>query len=540
MNLEGANLRDTKANLILLFCLILYLLITLPLSDWIIDDAGITFSYARSLAGGHGLVSQPGMEPVEGYSNFLWLIFMVPFFILGIFDPYVIPKIISFLLVAVTYLFVHKSLYSITKSYIVSFVVLLSISLNASFVIWTCSGLENPLYIALISILFYSQLKILSENKISLRDGVVSAFLATAIGLTRPDGILYAIIFPVTLLIYFISRKESSIKPSLQCLGAFVLSFLGAFGSFILFRWLYFGAIYPNTYFAKATNLTVSIDRVLTLQQPYLSKLTTLLGSVVTLKGAFLTIVILIALSTMLLIFKKETKSHILILTFLFISGFIYLILPVDWMGEYRFATAFFVFFYILLFVQLFSVISLTKFQERTKLYMMTGLSVCIIGVTLWKHVPRFKSAYKNKIVSFERIAKAYAFKFNELADEMQIKNGSVLLPDIGGTLYYSNLKVYDMVGLCDKVIAKTLRNDKETFYNYVFEEIKPTYIHIHGNWTLATNFDSDERFRRDYQPINEYQDEWIIKQTGKLMMSGDYVRKDALKESENEASSKL
>ena len=34
-----------------------------------IDDAGISFSYARNFALGDGLVSQPGFPPVEGFSN---------------------------------------------------------------------------------------------------------------------------------------------------------------------------------------------------------------------------------------------------------------------------------------------------------------------------------------------------------------------------------------------------------------------------------------------------------------------------------------
>ena len=41
---------------------------------WTVDDAGVSFAYARSLAGGHGLVSQPGAprkawlpETTEGF-----------------------------------------------------------------------------------------------------------------------------------------------------------------------------------------------------------------------------------------------------------------------------------------------------------------------------------------------------------------------------------------------------------------------------------------------------------------------------------------
>lgn len=44
-----------------------------------IEDAGISFAYARNLAQGDGLVSYPGGERVEGYSNALWVFLLEPF-----------------------------------------------------------------------------------------------------------------------------------------------------------------------------------------------------------------------------------------------------------------------------------------------------------------------------------------------------------------------------------------------------------------------------------------------------------------------------
>ena len=40
------------------------------------DDAAISLTYARNLANGHGLVWNVGHVPVEGYSNFLWTLWM--------------------------------------------------------------------------------------------------------------------------------------------------------------------------------------------------------------------------------------------------------------------------------------------------------------------------------------------------------------------------------------------------------------------------------------------------------------------------------
>ena len=45
--------------------------------QWIVDDAGITFAYARSLATGAGPVLQPGAAAVEGYSDPTWLALLV-------------------------------------------------------------------------------------------------------------------------------------------------------------------------------------------------------------------------------------------------------------------------------------------------------------------------------------------------------------------------------------------------------------------------------------------------------------------------------
>ena len=45
------------------------------LIDWELDDAYISYRYALNFVQGHGLVYNPG-EPVEGYTNFLWTIFI--------------------------------------------------------------------------------------------------------------------------------------------------------------------------------------------------------------------------------------------------------------------------------------------------------------------------------------------------------------------------------------------------------------------------------------------------------------------------------
>src|SRR5260221_12752681 len=47
------------------------------------EDAFIGFRYVRHLVAGHGLVWNIGEPPVEGYTNFLWLMLLAGFTRLG-------------------------------------------------------------------------------------------------------------------------------------------------------------------------------------------------------------------------------------------------------------------------------------------------------------------------------------------------------------------------------------------------------------------------------------------------------------------------
>ena len=59
-----------------------------------IEDAGITFAYARNLIDGEGLVSFPGGERVEGYSNALWTFLIAGFYGLGL-SPFTSSKLLG-------------------------------------------------------------------------------------------------------------------------------------------------------------------------------------------------------------------------------------------------------------------------------------------------------------------------------------------------------------------------------------------------------------------------------------------------------------
>ncbi|MEO8395236.1 MAG: hypothetical protein ABI700_19720 [Chloroflexota bacterium] len=136
---------------------------------WIVDDAGISFAYSRNLAQGYGLVSQAGKAPVEGYSNFTWVLLLAPFFLPGNLDPALAPKILSFLLIVGTFVVLYRVLKPLPSRRWIGLATFSLIALNTSFAAWTMSGLENPLYVFLVSLLLAGSMRIVADGEVARR-----------------------------------------------------------------------------------------------------------------------------------------------------------------------------------------------------------------------------------------------------------------------------------------------------------------------------------------------------------------------------------
>lgn len=500
------------------------------LFEWLIDDAGISFVYSRNLADGHGLVSQPGMEPVEGFSNFLWVLLMTPFFFLGLFDPFITVKTVSIVLVGISFFYLHRAAMILSdRQRLVSLVSLLLLATNTSFVIWTCSGLENPLYAMLICMLLFQiirNLEIEQESRISPQ---MIAITSSALALTRPDGIVYAVAFPFVLFVGFLIGQIRA-RELVTKLWKFSITIIGIIGSFMAFRLLYFGDSMPNTYYVKGGPGTKELIKLLTLQKNYLIKLQELWQSIF---GDWLWLfipLVLLALSILSVKLRRYLLYDVTLITLMGLALAAYLLLGIDYMREYRFATNFLGLLYLSLTVAVYRLLSSLRLSKIPK-GILLGVLLALAGIaTYTEHRPRYQAFCKRPSVSFTRVANNFGLRFNRIAEYLELENPSFLVPDIGGTLYYSNLRIIDLAGLCDKTIAKTRRYNLSAFHEYVFEDVKPTIIHIHGYFTAVSRLDEDERFTRDYVAIHLTDDEAARKRLGRDALSGDFVRKDAVK----------
>ena len=80
-------------SLVVLLYLFHYLVFCIP-QPFFIEDAGISFAYARNAAMGEGFVGYPGGERVEGFSNPLWTFILSALYFVGL-DPWTSSKILG-------------------------------------------------------------------------------------------------------------------------------------------------------------------------------------------------------------------------------------------------------------------------------------------------------------------------------------------------------------------------------------------------------------------------------------------------------------
>ena len=471
--------------------LALYIVHAAQLGSWIVDDAGISFAYARSLAQGHGLVSQPGAPPVEGFSNPLWTLLLSGFFAAGVFHPVAVPKLLAVLLVGATYALlaveVRRSAGQRAPGLALLAPVLLSVV--APFVVWTTSGLENALlaFLAAASCALCRRAWREPGRAVDVAAGAVAALLA----LTRPDGIVYAAAYPVALAL----RARWTRGPVASLAGG-LIRFAGGLVPLVAawqaVRLLWFGDLLPNTYYAKGgPDVRAIVDS---------AKAFDLLWS-----GVGPAVVLALGVVSLGLVRARGRRDGLVALPalHLLLAGAAYLLLPDDWMGEYRFATPFFVFLAWSLADALVAIQRAWP-ARLGPMALAHAAAAAFLVATALGDLPRTRSFARDPTVPFAWIRSLAGEGFNDVATAAGLREGSVLLPDVGGALYASRLRVHDLAGLCDRTTARTIGVDPPAFRDYVFEVLRPSFIHVHGVWSARARLHEDARLARDYVVLRE------------------------------------
>lgn len=201
-----------------------------------VDDAYITYRYTANLARGAGPTWNPGQDPVEGFTNFAWMVWHVPWVWLGVPLPVVSKLTAACCAAAIVGLLVTGPR---TRSGAVaaagSFVLFLPTWVHVD------SGLETAPFALVVLRTVVLAARLLRDREAPVRPWELPALLLLA-GTLRPDGVLG--VAPPLLLWLWLRRRE---RATWVWTGAAAVVGLG----YLAGRWAYYGYALPNTFHVK-------------------------------------------------------------------------------------------------------------------------------------------------------------------------------------------------------------------------------------------------------------------------------------------------
>lgn len=477
---------------------------------WIVDDAGITFAYARSITTGAGPVLQAGGPAVEGYSDPAWLAVLAVGRLVGLFDrgawfgvpDYVLyPKGVALLCCVGVYIALYRAATAAChRPVLVALVAGTAVALTPSFVIWSFSGLENSLMALAVAWLAAVLVRAaMADCLLTARTAVTCGLLAALAALTRPEGLLYAAAYPIVVASFV--RKGILLRTA-RAAAVSIAAFAVPMGAYLLWRVLTFHALLPNTAMAKAQH----VPQVTAVHQAI---------NLIDYVGWPLVLIAVACVGAVLARPSPARRTVVVLAVPLALAVLSFVVLVRDWMGELRFASPIWPLAALTAAVAVAAVTREMSVRGHAVLATCTVLACVLTAITWQQRADRFSRGPTVPLCAVVDQARVY----DEYARILGARNGSVVLPDIGGTALTSRLRVVDLAGLADRRVAGYwAAGDMAGLRDHVFARVRPTIIHAHGGWSTRTGLLTDPRATSGYTVVHRYS-----------ATSADLVRTDAL-----------
>lgn len=208
-----------------------------------VDDAYISFVYARNAILGYGLTFNPS-ERVEGFTNFLWTAMMTPIVGAGL-DVGRVSSALGVAFAALTLVLVIRFPRLLGVATPIGWLAALWLVADGSFALWSVSGLETALFTFLLTYGAWLYLGA-SEQSTVLKSGIVFALAA----MTRPEAVaVFALTVGHQAVWRILNQRKLVERADLVRSGAFCALFV----PYWLLRWRYYHSFFPNSFYAKVT-----------------------------------------------------------------------------------------------------------------------------------------------------------------------------------------------------------------------------------------------------------------------------------------------
>lgn len=452
-----------------------------------VDDAGISFSYARTWAEGGGLVLQPGAERVEGYSNFLWVALLAAGAKLGA-DVFKLAHWLGVISLIATVIGSAELLGRLRgKRSPLDAMAAAIAALLTPVPYWAMSGLEGGLYTALVVWMCVA----LCDELETPQRFPWSATAAAALSLTRPDGVLFVGV-AIAARVLFVGRARIALHVLLAALPVALHH---------LWRHHYYGYWFPNTFYVKAPAPTHLLDRFLRGSKGwvYIEKTFE--------QYKLMGVIGLAALAPVLapaLAIDRAARRRLVPIGALTAVAFFAVYAQGDWMSEGRFLVPAF---------PLLACLACDAVEQLAVRFQTRGLRVAIGvlvgGLVLATIVPAAVKSTKNRRnnypVPVQGVAQR-AYAVGELMKSLGLPKASLLDGDLGGTSYYGalfGLRMVDLGALADITIAR-YQHDLAALREYLLYEQRPTFMRLGGFWA-RNGLHLLPEMREDYVAIQHY-----------------------------------
>ncbi|MFD6069078.1 hypothetical protein [Amycolatopsis lurida] len=374
-----------------------------------IDDAFITFRYSANMANGHGPVWNVGEDPIEGFTNFLWMLWHVPFALAGL-PLETVAKVTSVVLGAGLLVMLVRAGHR-AAGLLGALVAAGALVLFVPTYFHVTAGLETIAFAAVV--LRAASVGVDLVQRRAVRDWEPPLLLLLA-GMIRPEGVLATL--PGFLVWCWLRRRQSRT-------WALVVAVVIVGGGYFVWRWSYFGHLFPNTFYVKFGNLGA--------------------GSVWLETTAWLFLPLLVL--TAVLLFRKASRGAGLVLcSVILLTGMTYAVSGPTMDYLYRFA------FHAFPVLCLGAGLAMAQLGRR-------GIAVLVGTVAAgWVAVAGVRSAELPVAANYgPDLQRAHVAIGKGLAAAQVPEAARVLaVSDAGAIPYYSGWNAVDYIGLNDEAIA--------------------------------------------------------------------------------------
>ena len=422
------------------------------------EDAYILFRYADMFNKGYGITFYPNAVPIEGATDFLWLVCIIATSKLGLDIGTSAVILNSIGVFGITYIFI----------------LLLSETIKNNFILFPICFmwiLFFPLVAALggFSVLFYCFFIVLMLYLIDRKEKFyLSPFLALTLGLIRPDGVIIGVF--IVLITFFLANKKQYKK---IIINSFISVLIGL--AYFTWRYEYFGNLLPLPLYVKSServlnNVFFNFKQSLEYKQFYLY----FIGFIIS-----------------LLVGNKNLRKKFILLSIPFFIHYLsFLISKQSQNIGFRFQAPIIIFFIY----SSISILSKTQFQSTSIKNFSLFVVTFIISVSSIKTINYITYYFKPS----KSLTSLFAYK---LSTEVLTGKETIALTEAGRLAYYQQKEnpIIDLVGLNTEYVAKNNLDQK------YLESQNPHLLFFWGQNDFAKNKSSHGKLAVKFTNKSEF-----------------------------------